>query len=134
VADGPGRYTVDGVITETSGPDARPSDNTTALTVVLTEGAVLSPARLTPARPKAGALVAATVLVTSAGKQVRPTRVSCAAAIGGSTIRGVPKATVGSAICSFRPPRSAKGKILRGKLSVGVSGETLRRPFSVKLG
>lgn len=133
VASRPGSYTFKATITEMSAPDARPSDNDTSLTVAVSEGVTLGAPRMTPAKPTAGALVAATVRVTSGGRPVRPSCVGCTGSIRGRTIRGVAKVSTGSATCSYRPPKTAKGKTLRGSISITARGERFRKSFSAKL-
>lgn len=90
--------------------------------------------KLTPARPKAGSLLAATVRVSAAGSPVRPSRVSCTATAGGTKVRGAPKAAVGAAVCRYRPPRAAKGRVLRGALAVTARGKHFTKRFATKLG
>jgi hypothetical protein len=92
-----------------------------------------SRAKLSPARPKAGASVVATVRVTKDGSAVRPSRVKCAAKAGTTTLKGKAKAAMGSASCTFKTPASAKGKSLRGTVTVSALGKTIRRTFSAGL-
>jgi hypothetical protein len=129
-----GSYTVNAAITSLSAPDERPSDNETLLTVVVSEGITVSAPKLTPAKPKAEALVAATVRVTSGGNPVRPAGVACTGSIGSMMIRGKGRVSTGFATCSYRPPASAKGKTLRGSVAVTLRGQRLTKRFSARLG
>ena len=92
-----------------------------------------SRAKLSPARPKAGRSVVATVRVTKDGSAVRPSRVTCAAKAGTTTLKGKAKAASGSASCTFKTPASAKGKSLHGTVTVSALGKTIRRTFSAGL-
>jgi hypothetical protein len=98
--------------------------------VAATAGAV----KLIPAKPKAGSLVSASVRVTAGGAPVRPTGIACAGTIGTAKLKGTGKATSGSATCSYRPPKSAKGKTLRGTVSFRARGTKFTRKFSARLG
>jgi hypothetical protein len=92
-----------------------------------------SRAKLFPAQPKAGMAVVATVRVTKDGSAVRPSRVTCAAKAGATTLRGKAKAASGSASCTFKTPASAKGASLHGTVTVSARGKTIRRTFSARL-
>jgi hypothetical protein len=129
----PGSYTFVGRITEMSAPDARPADNETRLTVVVSEGVTVSAVKLTPARPKAGGPVIAAVRVTSAGEPIRPSSVACAGTSGGASVRGTRRVSTGAAACTFRPPRSAKGKVFRGSVTIAAGGARFTKRFSAKL-
>jgi hypothetical protein len=95
-----------------------------------------------PARPaagdmsflvRAGAVVTASVRVTSAGAPVRPTGVRCAGSIGNAKVRGVPGATTGRASCTYRTPVDAKGKTLRGSILLTVRDKRYLRRFATRL-
>ena len=92
-----------------------------------------SRAKLSPAQPKAGTSVVATVRVTKDGSAVRPSRVKCAAKAGTTTLKGKAKAARGSGSCTFKTPASAKGKSLHGTVTVSALGKTIRRTFSAAL-
>ncbi len=92
-----------------------------------------SRAKLSPAQPKAGVSVVATVRVTKGGSPVRPSRVACAAKAGATTLRGKARAASGSASCTFKTPASAKGKSLHGTVTLTALGKTIRRAFSAGL-
>ena len=91
-------------------------------------------AKLSPAKPRAGATVSATVRVTAGGAPVRPSRIACAGAIGTAKMKGVGKAASSSATCTFRTPRSAKGKTLRGSVSFTARGSRFTKRFAARLG
>jgi hypothetical protein len=92
-----------------------------------------SSAKLSPAPIRAGSIVTASVRIVLDGALVRPTRVTCAGAIGGTKVRGVPKATRGKAACTYRTPRTAKGMTLRGSVAFTARGERYVRRFAAKL-
>lgn len=141
VADRPGSYVLRAEIVETTPPpDPNPSDNSASATVILTEDLEMdtgfvttSSVRLTPSRPRAGSVVAATVRVTASDGQVRPTRIACAGTIAGAKIKGTPRAAVGAATCTYRTPRSARGKRLRGGVSFTARGARYTERFSTRL-
>jgi hypothetical protein len=95
--------------------------------------AVAGAARLAPAKPKAGAGVTASVRVTAGGMAVKPTKVACKGAIGKKKLKGKPRAAVGSAKCTYRTPRAAKGKRLKGSVSFTARGKRFTKRFAVKL-
>lgn len=141
-ADRPGRYMLRAEIVQTSVSDPVPANNAASITVVVTEsgggGGSLtmsaSTVRTTPAKPKAGAAVSATVRVTAGGAPVRPTGVACAGSVGGGKLRGAPRSGSGSATCVYLPPKSARGKVLRGTISFTARSTKFTRRFSTKLG
>ena len=98
--------------------------------VAATAGAV----KLIPAKPKAGSLVSASVRVTAGGAPVRPTGIACAGTIGTAKLKGTGKPASGSATCSYRAPKSAKGKTLRGSVSFRARGTKFTRKFSARVG
>lgn len=134
-ADKPGAYTLSAQIVESSTTDPDASNNTTSITVNVSEAVVISAsaAKLSPARPKAGAAVTATVRVTAGGDPVRPTGVSCTGKAGATKLKGTPRATVGTATCAYRPPKTAKGKRLSGAIELVARGEPFTKRFSAKL-
>jgi hypothetical protein len=146
VAAQPGSYILRAEIIGSSTADPVTSNNASSITVVVTpSGPTPSPepepeppsagkVRLSPAKPKAGAAVAATVRVLAGGSPIRPTAVSCSGSIAGTKLKGSPKASRGTASCTFRPPRTAKGKSLRGSVSFTARGTRFTKRFSAKLG
>ena len=83
---------------------------------------------------EAGATVVASVRMTAGGNPTRPERVACSATAGRTKLKGVGRAGNGSATCTYRTPRSAKGKLLRGAVSFTAAGGRYTKRFSAKLG
>lgn len=96
--------------------------------------ATASAAKVSPAKPRAGAAVSATVRVSAGGAPVKPSGVGCVGAIGTTKVRGIGKAASGSATCTFRTPRSASGKMLRGSVSFSARGTSFTKRFATRLG
>lgn len=146
VAARPGTYVLRAEIVQASDSDPNPANDTAMVTVVVTEPGTsggggggspvirASPVRLTPARPRAGSVVVAFVRVTSGANPARPSAVRCAGTTGGSRLRGVARARAGSATCTYRTPRSARGKLLRGAVSFTADGQRITRRFQARLG
>jgi hypothetical protein len=140
-----GSYTV--MVTASSDePDPNAQNNSGTLQFRVTSAAPPSPppppppaaaragaARVLPARPRAGGLVRARVTVTAGGSAITPSAVACAASVAGKKLRGTSRKTLGLAICSFRTPVDARGKVLRGSVRLTVRGQSLIRRFSVRL-
>jgi hypothetical protein len=148
-AASPGSYVIKAEITNTSAPDDNLANNSAAVTVLVapTSGSggglsgggtstsvTASTVKLTPVRPKAGSALVAAVRVTAAGAPVRPTRIACAGTLAGARLTGTPRASRGSATCIFHPPKSARGKTLRGSISLTAHSKSLTRRFAAKLG
>lgn len=93
-----------------------------------------SVAKLSPAKPRAGSTVAATVRVTDGGAPVRPTAIACTGTIGSAKIKGTGKAASGTASCVYRTPKAAKGKTLKGTVSFTARGRKFTKRFSARLG
>ena len=142
VADQPGSYLVRAEITAASTVDPVLTNNSASVTVVVrpstggggTVTVSAGAARVSPAKPKAGGVVSATVRVTANGAPVRPTGLACKATIGSRKLTGTKKAALGSAKCTYRTPKSAKGKTLRGSISFTARGKKFTKRFSKKLG
>jgi hypothetical protein len=140
-AASPGSYVIKAEITNASAPDDNLANNSAAVTVLVapTSGSTstsvtASTVKLTPLRPKAGSALVAAVRVTAAGAPVRPTRIACAGTLAGARLTGTPRASRGSATCIFHPPKSARGKTLRGSISLTAHSKRLTRRFAAKLG
>jgi hypothetical protein len=137
-----GSYVIKAEITNTSAPDDNLANNSLAVTVLVapTSGGdsnasvTASTVKLTPLRPKAGSALVAAVGVTAAGAPVRPTRIACAGTLAGARLTGTPRASRGSATCIFHPPKSARGKTLRGSISLTAHSKRLTRRFAATLG
>ncbi len=141
VASRLGRFTVKAEIVAGSTPDPVLANNAASVAVIVAEftgvgsGSVTAGgARITPARPKAGSIVSAAVRVLADGPPVRPTAVKCTGTLARSKLDGTPHAGRGTATCTYHPPRSAKGKTLRGTISFKVRTKGFMRRFSVRLG
>jgi hypothetical protein len=142
VADRAGSYVLRAEITQTSVFDPDLTSNMASATIIVSEptggttpAAVSAGAvKLSPAKPKAGTAVAASVPVTAGEAPVRPTGIACAATLGSAKLKGTGKAASGRATCLYRTPKSAKGKTLRGAISFTARGKRFTKRFSVKLG
>jgi hypothetical protein len=94
----------------------------------------LGPAKVQPARPKAGRLVSVSVPVQAGGASVDTGTVKCSATVGGKRVRTVASGlNAGAAGCSWRLPASTAGKTLRGAVTVVTAGGTATKTFSVKV-
>jgi Domain of unknown function DUF11 len=139
-AAAPGSYTLT-VTASSDEPDPNPQNNTGTLQFQVIAGTggggsitvKAGAARVVPDRPRAGAIMTASVRVTADGRAVRPSRVVCAATAAGRKVRGTPRAATGAASCSFRTPVSARGKVIRGAIRFTVGGRSFTRRFSVRL-
>ncbi len=144
VAARTGSYVLRAEIVSASESDPEPSNDSASVTVVVIEapppppppgagGASVGAAKLSPAKPKAGSTVVASVRMTAGGNPTRPSGVACTATAGATKLKGVGRAGNGSATCTFRTPRSAKGKQLRGAVSFTAAGAKYTRRFSARL-
>jgi hypothetical protein len=132
-ADAPGDYALSAEVVASSAPDPDTSDNSSRVTVHVTRAVSIGSVKISPAKPRAGALVTARVAVTAGGDAMTPTSVRCEGKVGGRTVPGRATSSGGRATCSFHPARSARGKTLRGSMTVAAAGATATRTFSVKL-
>ena len=139
VADRVGFYEITATV-EPEQLDPNLSNNTFTLRFEVKQGtsgstaATASAVKLSPAKPRAGSLVAASVRVTAGGTPVRPSRVTCSGAVGEAKLKGTPRAGSWTATCLYHPPKTAKGKTLRGAVSFTAKGTTFTRHFAAKLG
>jgi len=144
VAARTGSYVLRAEILSASQPDPEPANDTASVTVVVTDapspppppsagGARVGAAKLSPARPRAGSAVVASVRMTAGGNPTRPFGVTCTGTVGATRVKGVGRAGNGSATCTYRTPRSAKGKLLRGAVSFTAVGAKFTKRFSVRL-
>ena len=103
-------------------------------TYALVFSPTLGPAKLRPSPPKAGKLVSVAVPATSGGKPIDAGTVKCTATVGGKSIRASGSGlNGGTAGCAWKLPAKAKGKTLRGSVSVTTAGGTATRAFSAKV-
>jgi hypothetical protein len=134
IADAPGSYVLHAEILSASPSDPNSSNNSSSVTVVVTQTVKATAVKLSPTRPKAGAVVTARVGVAADGSPVTPTSITCAGKIGGTTVAGRSQAAAGAAICRYRTPRIAAGKVLRGAVTALLPGATsIAKRFAVKL-
>jgi hypothetical protein len=152
VADQPGSYVLRAAIVEASEKDPDLSNNTVSVTVVVTgassgggggssgsggtgdtAAAKASAVTLSPARPRAGSTVVASVRVTRGGSAVRPTGVTCTGSIGKTKVKGGARAASGVASCLFKTPKTAKGKALAGSVSFRAGGSAFTKRFATTL-
>lgn len=143
IAPGPGTYAFRVEISASSATDPDTTNNAIIVNVAVqptggggggSAAAIASAAKVTPAKPKAGATVVATVRVTAGGAPVRPKAVACRATLGGGTLRGTPRAASGRATCAYRTPKGAKGRTLKGAVSFSAREKRFTKRFSAKLG
>jgi hypothetical protein len=140
VADHLGSYEVTATVEPTE-PDPNLSNNTSTFRFEVVQpasspgaaAAVASAAKLTPAKPRAGSLVTATVRVVAGGAPVTPARVTSTGQVGGATVKGTPGAASGSATCRYRTPRTAHVKALRGTISFTARSTMFTKRFSTRL-
>jgi len=123
--DGDGRIDADdfGCSAET---DTRESDDPVTLKA--------GPAKVVPAKPKAGkvAVVSASVMRLESGVGIPSGTVKCAGRAGMVAVKGVGKVAGGRASCAFKLPAAAKRKTVRGTITVTHLGKTKVVPFSFK--
>lgn len=146
VADRTGHFEIDASIAG-MGPDPDNSNNSRTFSFdVLTPGGggggggggsgsvvKASGVKFSPARPKAGSTVVASVRVTKGASPARPTGTRCAASIGNVKLKGVARSRSGLAACSFKTPRSAKGKLLRGSVAFHVGDSSFSKRYTTRL-
>lgn len=149
----PGTYSFGARIVEASDADPEPANDASSIAIVVSpssgggEGGgsgdggggsrsavSVGSVRIAPARPRAGSSVSATARVSAGEVALRPGRVTCTGSIGTARVTGAPRAAVGTATCTYRTPRSAKGKSLRGAVAVTARGQRFTRRFAVRLG
>jgi hypothetical protein len=84
---------------------------------------------VTPA--KAGRVFQASLAASQSdtGGPVTAGTVACSATVGGKALRGAHTIANGIASCVWHLPKTAKGKTLRGKISLTVQGTTLTKSF-----
>lgn len=93
------------------------------------------PAKVLPAKPKAGkvAVVSAPVTRVETGLGIPAGTVKCAGRAGTKALRGAGKVAGGRASCAFKLPVGAKGQTGRGTITVTHLGKTKVVPFSFKV-
>jgi hypothetical protein len=89
----------------------------------------------TPAQPKAGRRFVVRALVTlEGGGIVASGRASCAVRVGTKPLRSTGRLGNSLAQCTMTVPRNAKGKVLRGTMTMRHAGATIKRAFSFRVG
>jgi hypothetical protein len=87
--------------------------------------------RVRPVAPRAGGtwrLEVRSVRLAGAGTTARPDGWSCSATLGGKPVRGA-----GRGGCTFRLPRSARGKRLQVRISVAYLGEVVAGTLTLRV-
>jgi hypothetical protein len=128
-AQAPGSYPVTVSAVSSSAADPDPSNNSATATVVVTQKVAAGGVRVSPAAPRAGSVVVASVGVSPGA----PSRPACSATVGSARAPARAHAGAGRVTCTVRTPRSARGKLLRGKLTFAVAGTGVVRRFAVRL-
>lgn len=94
---------------------------------------VVNAAALVPKTPVAGKKLAAALLITrrDINEVLSSGKVTCTLKVGTKSVRTARSGfSSGLPFCSWNVPRSAKGKLLRGSISVTFGGVTVKRTFS----
>jgi hypothetical protein len=134
IASGPGSYVLRAETSVSSTSDLDPSNNSASATIVVKPIALAASAtKISPARPKAGVVVTARVAVTDNGELVKPSKVSCTGTVAGKRLPVRAQALSGAALCSYKTPKTATGKNLRGAVSVTLDTATITKRFVVRL-
>ncbi|MBM2821420.1 MAG: hypothetical protein HW413_166 [Thermoleophilia bacterium] len=89
----------------------------------------------TPLPPKAGKRFVVSTVVTRSDTETIVTsgKVACTARIGKAKMRATGRFASLRAHCSMTVPRSAKGKLLRGTMTVSTAGASLRKAFTFRV-
>lgn len=95
----------------------------------------LGAAKAKPAVPKAGSVVTISAGTTrvETGKPLESGTVSCTAKAAGKTLRGTGSVVSGNAVCKLKVPVAAKGKPVRGAMTVKYKTATAKSPFSFRV-
>ncbi len=112
-------------------PDTPTGFEYSFLPLVLT----LAPVSATPRVPVAGKpLTLATRVTRSDGEPFASGSVVCKARVGSTVVRATPRISGDTARCSLRVPAAARGKQLRGSISVTADGSVpATRPFVLRV-
>jgi len=138
VATRSGSYMLVAKLTDLTAADASPGDNTASTTVVVgaaTASPTVTRFAISPTKPRAGARFTASFAVVDkvAGAALVSTAVRCAAVVAGAKVPARRSVTRGKATCTFLPPRTAKGEMLRGSIAATAAGKRLRKGFAIRL-
>jgi Domain of unknown function DUF11 len=134
----PGSYTITVRTSDLTATDPNPANNRSSLAVTVgaaTPKPVIRNFSIAPRKPKAGFALRVSFAVADAvtGKDFAPSAVRCAAVAGGVKVPARGSVAAGRATCTFKPPKSAKGQTLRGRISATAEGKLLKRSFAVRL-
>lgn len=88
-----------------------------------------------PAKPKAGkvVVVGAAVVRLETGKGISSGTAKCAVRVGTKAVPASGGVGSGVAACRFTLPKTSKGKVARGTITVTVQGHSIKIPFSFKV-
>jgi len=94
-----------------------------------------SKALTVPAKPKAGkvVVVGAAVVRLETGAGIPSGTVKCAVRVGLKALPARGKVVSGVAACAFTLPKTSKGKMARGTISVTFKGKSVKVPFAFKV-
>ena len=86
----------------------------------------------TPRRPRAGRSFTVSLPVTRSdtGRSISSGNVDCRVRAAGVAVQAKGRVAEGSATCAFVVPRAAKGKVVRGTITVRVDGKVVARDFA----
>ena len=135
-ADRPGSYTVVVRATELTATDPNPANNTASLIIAVQAPRPTAKGfAISPAKPRAGAPLKVSYAITeqATGQALVPSAVRCSATLGAAKVGGRGSVRGARATCTFRPPSSARGKTMRGRVTATVAGTKLVKAFAVKL-
>ncbi len=91
---------------------------------------------VTPIRPRPRSVVTASLVTrrSDTGKRVAAGQVSCSATVGGKALAPGQIGMSGAvAVCAWRLPTSAGGKLMRGSIGVAVETAKLRKSFTRRI-
>jgi hypothetical protein len=84
-----------------------------------------------PRKPVAGkAFVVSAVVTRSDAQAIASGQVTCKAKVGKQTLRSTGSLNGGTARCAMRIPKVAKGKLLRGSMTVQIEDATVTKAFT----
>ena len=92
--------------------------------------------KVTVAKAPAGKAFTVGMALTrqDSGAPVTSGTVVCKGTIAGlGAVKGTGRFVNGVATCTFKIPKTAKGKTIKGTITVGFLGATLKQAFSVKI-
>lgn len=95
----------------------------------------LGAAKAKPASPKAGSMATITAQTTrvETGQPLESGSVACTASYPGKTLKGSGSVVAGNAVCRIKLPAAAKGKTVRGSMTLKYKTASAKSPFSFKV-